>query len=468
LRGNITSYKREVGKNLENDMEDRGPIIPNDHLYESPLYAKTYPTGEFHCKPILVESASVYLAVYRAPPRLKAKAHRIERHVEALFDQVVEKVLDASSAAELLDTAILIPVPRPSGPIDPASARIRGGGVFVFGQRQRHSGIFEPFRYGIRLLHAIFRSVMLESWSTYETLESREAEQAFIAHEARVTAQCIHSDTFPCILDYTRMYFNILLANVDDERNRLVAGSASCEFHNTKFGHGRDLKEILGCAMSFAAHIQRCCDICLRLGDEDLPKDDAGCRRDLNDYAIRQVNRCQFSDDETWSAWATGKAESRERWYFFSALVAALRNVIKYSIPQSRIELSIENCYVHSIGFVVSLVKIRNKARFVPGDSTKTWPGSTKNSINHCIKGYDWHEVEAKLGVDLPSPVAVPADFQAENNGSVQSKVWVTWLPLPAEVPFDETDKHLFAGRSASKAAVSGSNSSEGQRTTQS
>jgi len=242
----LTCYLKLIEQNLS-AKESRGPLIPNGFLYDSPFYTKFY--GERKNPSTEVDgSAGVVLVEYASGNSPEAKFEELCEMIDRTFDSVVNEILGTCVSGPLGSRPIngnfaaLIPLLRPAASHDASTAllrdRVRGGGLFLYGERNPESateqGVVagrqeyrsEATSFLLKARHALVRGIMGVSYSRVDQIrrENIAAQSTNLAnaHEIRKFIIAISSSSPRSMLSLIRAYFTFLFPIRSDSTTRQI------------------------------------------------------------------------------------------------------------------------------------------------------------------------------------------------------------------------------------------------------
>ena len=204
----IQKYMKELQNNISKQ-ENRGPILPNPNLYDVPLVqfehpnSATAPTLDVSNKEKLyffIANQTLYLNdshdaqnTEQLPLITKnnlQEKDKLQENLTSFFIAVLEKVFSIrqvkdSHTNNLIDTAILIPLLRPTGKGQRNhETRLKGGGLFIYGALDEKSNekVKSIEDLGLLLKHKLDRATMDMSNSIADLENARYQSKADILH----------------------------------------------------------------------------------------------------------------------------------------------------------------------------------------------------------------------------------------------------------------------------------------------
>jgi len=221
-------------------------------------------------------------------------------------------------------------------------------------------------------------------------MSERRAEYVQQSHETRRLVRWIQAAAPPTVLANIRLYFNTLFAITDSDISETTG-----RLFPPNFGAGRDLREFVTNAWEVASQIEATKDFCNKTALSTLSGDnrealEAQAQSFLNS-AIEKARKRLDLRSQSLSALLPGADSDhirQGRWYFFAALVCALRNVSYHSRSAAHTPIEVD-LSTDQAGPPILLVY--NKSIALPGVSgqPKMSLGSTEQAIRHFARLYN-------------------------------------------------------------------------------
>jgi signal transduction histidine kinase len=196
----IQDYIKEVEINIDGNKKDfedlpqvRGPILTNSNIYKSPYFFRgpndrniTSPTyfhelkrySEFTIEENKNKASKnnsrliIYFGSFNARRENKLNKDVQKAHIEIFFDRIEKRLEEGKGLIKIdgeeinerkleFNTSLLVPLLRPAASfIGDKDFRLRGGGLFVYGNTQRDANHSEIVS---RLQHFFYRNILNES-----------------------------------------------------------------------------------------------------------------------------------------------------------------------------------------------------------------------------------------------------------------------------------------------------------------
>ena len=342
----LVRYISLINDNVK-DRNSQRPLIPNGNLYESPYFTKSYHRSGAASE--LTDNDAVALVEYFAREEDEADFDTLCKSIKSTFDSVLLKILTTCTPGEDIprliapNFAALIPLLRPAAYHDMEEVKfhekIRGGGLFLYGERRQakprsenghpNSRSRKQDKGMIFLLkprHAMLRGIMGVSYSKVdyvrrEILAEQSANRAN-AHEILKFVIAISSQSPPSMLSLIRGYFTFLFP--------LRTDSVAQQVRSLPFVHCTDLEDatlslrvIVLAAYDVAGALRATYPLLGNLGSEEAFANFV--TESLRNYRealdIADISGHLFSRP----------LEAKHMWGFFGALVCAFKNTLQHN-----------------------------------------------------------------------------------------------------------------------------------------
>jgi len=347
----LHSYMKLIDRNTKS--KEYGPLIPNGYLYESPYFTKTY-DGFGVASAELAGDDALVLIRYTAREEAREGFTGLCEQIENTFDDVMREVLptcgDCSGPRRpiMANFSALVPLLRPAAyyahEVD-IHERIRGGGLFLYGERERGtspSRVDDPRReddehdrpaaFLLKPRHVILRGIMAASYSRVDQSrrESLAAQSANLvnAHEIRKFVAQISEASPRSMLDLIRSYFAFLFPIEPNPISILIRHLpfASC---GDDLDSTSSLRKIVAAGYEVAAVLSAALWAIGRTVSEQVFSNDINARLKYYRTAL-EMNDLQESQLQL---------NFENSWAFFGAIVCASRNALEHADFNHHIQL---------------------------------------------------------------------------------------------------------------------------------
>jgi hypothetical protein len=409
--GIVRKYLGELKNNIaaaQKNSINRGVLLPSPALYQSAHYSKRYYEERILCEKLALNNLSIYFGSFKVTSEYDDKLthenfEKIRYQVENFFDAVMKEVIKNANGKIRADFASLVPIVRPVGiSRSEAAKKMRGGGLFIFGEWKDKSN-YQPGRAALRILNILNRAVMNVSQARIESVKALDAlhEHAYDTqgHELRKLTRWIANGTPKIILDNLRMYFTSLFAISEKDVDKLQQNQATW-IYPKEYAEGETLEEFIKNAATVAFRVESMIAWCeSHSSREGKINSDDEIEKELNSLVEKALKNLVFEENAEARAQFEGLIETgfKNRWYFFGALVSAFRNIPEHQEPFTKIIVSIDKAND------VLIINNQGKGDIdavtgeVKRESEKEWRGSTGSTLKFFVIRYNENPEKVSL-----------------------------------------------------------------------